>query len=315
LKPGCADEKAFVRPPAPVFLGIAGWVARATLGIAAMQIEPGQTVLLTGASGGLGSVMARALADRRVRLFLVAHPGARLEPLAEELRARGVEAEPCIADLRVAAERHRVVQQVRRRFGPVDLLINNAGVEHNGYYHRLAESEIEEVLSVNLVGAMILTRLVWPEMLERRRGHVVNIASLAGKAGPAFQEPYAASKAGLIAFTHALRATYGGSGVSASVIVPGFVETGMYERLKALAGRPAPPLLAAVTPQRVVRALFRAVERDLAEVMVTRYPVRPLLALLQLVPGASAWLTRLFGVNRFFQAAAETGTARPLTTG
>lgn len=275
-----------------------------------MQIQPGQTILLTGASGGLGSVMARALADRGVRLFLVAHPGARLEPLAGELRARGVVAEPCIADLRVPAERHRVVEEARRRLGPVDLLINNAGVEHNGYYHELSEAEIEEVLSVNLVAAMMLTRLVWPEMLERRRGHVVNIASLAGKVGPAFQEPYAASKAGLIAFTHALRATYEGSGVGASVIVPGFVEAGIYERLKAQAGRPAPALLGAVSPAKVVRALFRAVERNLAEVVVTRYPVRPLLAFLQLAPSASTCLTRLFGVNAFFRAAAVAGSGK-----
>ncbi|MCS7090515.1 MAG: SDR family oxidoreductase [Verrucomicrobiota bacterium] len=277
-----------------------------------MQILAGQTVLLTGASGGLGSEMARALAQRRVRMLLVAHPGARLDPLADELQSTGVEAVPLIADLRVPSERHRVIQFAQQRWGSLDLLINNAGVEHNGYLHELPESDIDEVLTVNLTAAIMLTRLVWPGMLRQQRGHVVNIASLAGKVGPALQEPYAASKAGLIAFTHSLRASYAGSGVSASVIVPGFVNTGIYCRLKELAGRPAPPLLAPVSPACVIRALFRAVERDLPEVIVTRYPVRPFLALIELVPAAATWLTSALGANAFFRAAAMHGA--PTTT-
>ncbi|MCX7865523.1 MAG: SDR family oxidoreductase [Limisphaera sp.] len=272
-----------------------------------MQIEAGQTVLLTGASGGLGSVMARALAQRGVRLALVAHPGAQLEPLAAELRQQGVEALALIADLRQNQERVRVVEVTQQAFGTIDLLINNAGVEHNGPYHELPEAAIEEVLSVNLVAAMLLTRLVMPRMLDQRRGHVVNISSLAGMVGPAFQEPYAASKAGLIAFTQSLRATYNGSGVSASVIVPGFVETGIYSRLKVQAGRPAPPLLRPVSPERVVRAVFQAIERDLAQVIVTFYPVRPLLFWLLCAPGWAVRLTNALGVNNFFRAASTPG--------
>lgn len=268
-----------------------------------MQIEAGQTVLLTGASGGLGSVMARALAQRGVRLALVAHPGAQLEPLAAELRQEGTEAMALIADLRQSRERARVVELTQQTFGGIDLLINNAGVEHNGCYHELPEAAIEEVLNVNLVAAMLLARLVMPRMLKQGRGHIVNISSLAGMVGPAFQEPYAASKAGLIAFTQSLRASYKNSGLSASVIVPGFVETGIYTRLKAQAGRPAPPLLRPVSPDRVVRAVFRAVERDLAQVIVTYYPVRPLLSWLLWAPGWAVTLTNALGVNDFFRAA------------
>lgn len=268
-----------------------------------MQIEAGQTVLLTGASGGLGSVMARALAQRGVRLALVAHPGAQLEPLVAELRQEGTEALALIADLRQSRERTRVVELTQQAFGGIDLLINNAGVEHNGYYHELPEAAIEEVLNVNLVAAMLLARLVMPRMLKQGRGHIVNISSLAGMVGPAFQEPYAASKAGLIAFTQSLRASYKNSGLSASVIVPGFVETGIYTRLKAQAGRPAPPLLRPVSPDRVVRAVFRAVERDLAQVIVTYYPVRPLLSWLLWAPGWAVTLTNALGVNDFFRAA------------
>lgn len=268
-----------------------------------MKIEPGQTVLLTGASGGLGTVMTRALADCGVRLALVACPGAELEDLAASIRTRGAEVLTFTSDLRNPEQRRTLVQEVRRRYGPIDLLVNNAGVEFNSFYHELSEDQINEVLNVNLVAAMILARLVLPDMLERKRGHIVNISSLAGKSGPAYQEPYAASKAALVAFTMSLRATYRELGVSASVIVPGFIETGIYTRLKQTAGRPAPPLLGACSPERVVQAMLRAIGKDTAEVIVNRYPVRPLLMLTALSPSLGAWLSAKFGTDDFFRSA------------
>jgi len=271
-----------------------------------MNIEAGQTVLLTGASGGLGTFMAHAFANCGVRQALVAYPGADLAKLAEALSKRGCEAATFHSDLRDADQRRALVEAVRQRFGSVDILVNNAGVEFNSYYHELSEERINEVLGVNLVAAMILSRLVLPDMLQRGRGHIVNISSLAGKSGPAFQEPYAASKAGLMAFTMSLRATYKGTGVSASVIVPGFVEAGIYTRLKAVAGRPAPRLLGACPPEWVAQAVLRAVRRDLAEVIVNRYPVRPLLLLIALSPALGALVTSKFGTNDFFRSAVET---------
>ncbi len=268
-----------------------------------MRIESGQTVLLTGASGGLGTVMAHAFADCGVKQALVAWPGVELEGLASIIRKRGAEALTFAADLRDPDQRRHVVREVRRRFGHIDILVNNAGVEFNSYYHELSEDRISEVINVNLTATMILSRLVLPDMLERKRGHIVNISSLAGKSGPAYQEPYAASKAGLVAFTMSLRATYREMGVSASVIVPGFVETGIYTRLKATAGRPAPWLLGACPPEQVVQAMLRAIRRDTSEVIVNRYPVRPLLMLTALSPSLGAWLSSKFGTNEFFRAA------------
>jgi len=268
-----------------------------------MRIAAGQTVLLTGASGGLGTVLARAFAAQGLRQALVAHPGAELEPLARTLRQQGHDVEAFISDLRVPEQRRQLVEDVRRRFGTVDILVNNAGVEFNSYFHELSEERINDVLGVNLTAAMVLTRLVLPDMLARGQGHIVNMASLAAKSGPAFQEPYAASKAGLIAFTMSLRATYRGTGVSASVIVPGFVEAGIYARLKVAAGRPAPRLLGACAPERVVRAVFRAIQRDVPEVVVNRFPVRPLLLLTALSPAWGAWVSDKLGTNQFFRAA------------
>ncbi|HEY9175249.1 MAG TPA: SDR family NAD(P)-dependent oxidoreductase [Verrucomicrobiae bacterium] len=268
-----------------------------------MKIEPGQTVLLTGASGGLGTVMTRAFAECGFRQALVAFPGIELEDLASAVRDRGTEVLTFASDLQDPEQRRHVVREVQHRFGKIDILVNNAGVEYNSFYHELSEARINEVLNVNLTAAMILSRLVLPGMLERKQGHIISISSLAGKSGPAFQEPYAASKAALVAFTMSLRATYRELGVSASVVVPGFVEAGIYSRLKQTAGRPAPRLLGACSPERVAQAVLRALRRDVSEIIVNRYPIRPVLMLTALSPSLGAWLSSKFGTNEFFRAA------------
>jgi short-subunit dehydrogenase len=270
-----------------------------------MRILAGQVVLLTGASGGLGTYMAQAFAERKVKLALVAHPGIELEDLRKSVAAGGAEAFALTCDLRDPARRREMLAAVKSRLGPIDVLVNGAGVEFNSAYHDLSEALIGEVLSVNLEAPMILSRLVLPEMLERRQGHIVNISSLAGKSGPAFQEPYAATKAGLVAFTQSLRATYRGSGVSASVIVPAFVEAGIYARLKAKSGCSAPALLTGCSPEQVAQAVLRSIEGDVPEIIVSRYPIRPVLALSALSPRLGDWITARMGVNDFFRRAAE----------
>jgi short-subunit dehydrogenase len=142
-------------------------------------------------------------------------------------------------------------------------------------------------------------------MLQRRQGHIVNISSLAGKAGPAFEEPYAATKAGLVGFTASLRASYRPQGVSASVIVPAFVEAGIYARLKANSGCEAPALLAGCRPEKVAQAVLRSIQRDVPEIIVNRYPLRPILALATLSPSLGNWVSARLGVNDFFRRVVE----------
>jgi short-subunit dehydrogenase len=269
-----------------------------------MIISAGQTVLVTGASGGLGNYFTSALAERKVKLALVAYPGAELEMLCQRVKQQGVQAAFLAADLRDPGQRRSVLDFVHKEFGEIDILVNNAGVEFTSAYHDLSEQNIEDILRVNLEAPMVLTRLVLPEMLRRGRGHIVNVSSLAGKAGPAYQEPYAASKAGLIAFTSSLRATYRGSGVSASVICPGFVEAGIYENLKNQTGCSAPMLLGTSKPETVARALIRAISSDLPEVIINPLPVRPLFATSALFPRLGEFLTRQTGAHKFFKKVA-----------
>lgn len=270
-----------------------------------MKIKSGDTVLITGASGGLGTVMTAAFASLKVKLALVAHPGAGLTELKQSVEGRASGVMAISSDLRDPNQRRELLKEIRREFGPIDILVNNAGIEFTSRYHDLSEEQICDVLNVNLEAPMILTRLVLPEMLEKKRGHIVNISSLAGKGGPAFQEAYAASKAGLISFTASLRATYRGSGVGASVIIPGFVEAGIYSRIKNRTGCSAPALLGTSQPDAVVRAMMQAIEGNRAEVVVNSMPVRPILAVAALFPSLGEWLIRTMGANRFFESVAK----------
>ena len=269
-----------------------------------MTILRGRNAILTGANGGLGSHIAEALIAEGVNLFLVGflHPG--LETLASRAREGGCKAGVIAADLRDAKQRERIVVEAEQALGPIDLLINNAGVEYTCLYHELSVARIDEVLGVNLYASMMLAHRLLPGMLERGVGHIVSMSSLAGKSGPAFQEPYAASKAGLTAFTYSLRATYRKQGVSASVIAPGFVEAGIYSRLKARLGKSAPFALGAVGPHRVAHAVVRAIRKDLPEVVISRFPIWPVLAMLAVAPRLGLWVVARLGTHEFFRQAA-----------
>ena len=270
-----------------------------------MRIQSGQTVLLTGASGGLGMFMARALAKKGTSLALAAFPGAALEEVRAESEKLGVKARVYALDLRDPAQRSQLIAEVRKEFGPIDILVNNAGVEFTAAYDDLTVENITETIAVNLEAPMVLSRLVLPEMLSRKQGHIVNISSLAGKSGPAFQEPYAATKAGLVAFTSSLRHTYRGTGVSASAIVPGFVEAGIYADLKKRSGMAAPALLGTSPPEKVAQAMIKAIEKNLPEIIINPLPVRPLLGLIALFPQVGEWAADKTGANDFFRKVVE----------
>lgn len=214
----------------------------------------GRSALLTGASSGLGPIIARRLHRQGVRFVLSARRESELQKLAEELGDSRV----IVADLAVRGEAERLAAEA----GPVDILIANAGVPVNGGLSDLEVSAIDRGLEVNLRAAIVLTRLLLPAMLERRTGHVVLIASLAGQIPGPRNSVYNATKFGLRGFAHALRVELRGTGVSASVISPSFVsEAGMW----AESGQHSP---FEVPPSRVAEAVLRAIQDDKAEVTV-----------------------------------------------
>jgi short-subunit dehydrogenase len=256
----------------------------------------GSTVVLTGASAGIGLVVARRLAQSGANFVLAA-----------SLRSTGVKAIAVPTDVSRLEALEALVDRAIREFGTIDVLVNNAGVEAFHPYEELSLDRIAETIAVNLTSALLLTRLVIPHMLAAGRGHVVNMASTAGKLGPAYGATYGATKAGLINFTQALRAEYHGRGISASAICPGFTERGgIYEELKRHSGRSSPFFVGSTTAERVAEAVVRAIERDKAELIVNWPPMRPMTAFAALFPTLGGALIRRASV-RFLKRAAQAG--------
>lgn len=247
----------------------------------------GANALVTGAAGGLGGYIAQALAAEGSNLVLSDLPGDELSARADEVRGVGVTAEAIAADLTDAGDRERLVKEAEGAIGPLHVLVNNAGLEFGGTFLRTTREELEAITQVNLLAVMDLTRLVLPGMLERRRGHVVNIASLAGKSATTYLASYSATKHGVVGFTHSLRAEYADAAVSFSAICPGFISrVGMYGRLESQVPD-VPRVLGKLPPERVGEAVVRAIREDRAEVIVNARPVRPLVALYAVAPRAA----------------------------
>ncbi|HEU0251175.1 MAG TPA: SDR family oxidoreductase, partial [Solirubrobacteraceae bacterium] len=197
-----------------------------------MKELKGRTALVTGASGGLGTHIAKRLAREGVDVAVSGRREPELQRVAEELRQLGVKAAAIPADLADLDNIDPLVEGVEAELGAVDLLVNNAGVENVAAFTTYTREELTSMVDVNLTAPLLLTHRLAPGMLERGRGHVVFIASVAGKVGPAFSEPYAATKAGLVGLTQSLRSEYLNAPVGFSVICPGFIAgDGMYARM------------------------------------------------------------------------------------
>jgi short-subunit dehydrogenase len=264
----------------------------------------GATAIVTGGSRGIGPHIAQALARHGARVALVARTGPELEDNARRLCEAGAEVIAVAADITSADERRAVVDAVENRLGPVDVLVNNAGGDLQREFHNLTENEIQGVLEVNLTSAMILTRLVLPGMLERGRGHVVNISSMAGRVSFPYTEAYAAAKDGLIAFTRVLRADYRSRGVSASTLILGPVsEAGVGARTAAEVGIKLPPV-GLVSPAKVGKLTIRAIRGNKAELAVLPGPGKLLRGLMDRFPALGPAMNRATGTNRTMQTVA-----------
>ena len=271
-----------------------------------MEELRGRNALVTGAGGGLGAYIARALADGGVNLALTDLPEASVDGLSAELRTRGVEVEHAPADLTDRDERRRLVRWAEDALGPIDVLVNNAGVEFGGSFLESDSEALELTVANNLLAVMDLTRLVVPGMRERGRGHVVNMASLAGKVPSPQLTSYSASKHGVVGFTASLRAELGDSPVGFSSICPGLVSrVGMFGRLEPYIEGDGEPPMGTVPPERVGEAVVRAIREDVGEIVVTHRPIKPIILLNDIAPGVAARLARLRPLRDFMERMAR----------
>ncbi len=236
--------------------------------------------IVTGASGGIGRATVMALAGKGAYVGLVSRSGNRLESLAQEIKKRyGREALVLPTDVCSKAQIDRTVGQVIKRFGRIDYLINGAGIITYKPFLSLTEEEESRMMAVNYFGTVATTRSVLPTMIRQGQGHIVNIASTAGRRGFPMETGYCASKFAVVGFSEALRLELDQTGVRISVLSPGIVDTALAE---SFLGQPrirdhVKPL----TSDEIARRVLGMVLRNRPE---------------EILPAATRWLIR---VNSF----------------
>ncbi|HVL88940.1 MAG TPA: SDR family oxidoreductase [Actinomycetota bacterium] len=268
-----------------------------------MKPLTGKVVLITGASRGLGVDMARAFAGKGARLALAARSAEDLESVRKEL---GSEAIAVVADLRDLGSLRSLVTTVESSLGPVDVLVNNAGLEQVCDFESMDLDQMKAIIDTNVTGLLWLSRLIVPSMVARRSGHIVNIASLAGLNPVPHNTVYSASKHAVVGFSLSLRAELEEHGVEVSVVCPSFVTAGMFAEW----GRPAPKAVGAVDSPSVAKGVIEAVEKNKPLVTVAKGLGKIGHASFALAPGLALGTMKKTGVVRYMREQAEINAKR-----
>jgi short-subunit dehydrogenase len=258
----------------------------------------GRTVLLTGATGGLGHAIARRLRAAGAELVLTGRRTEVLEPLAAETGARSLAVDLADAD---------AVARLAAECADVDVLVSNAGLPGTGQLTSFSVEQIDRALAINLRAPMVLARVLGERMVARRSGHIVFMSSLAGKVGPPRSSVYSATKFGLRGFAQSLREDLRPSGVGVSAIFPGFVrDAGMFHDT----GAKLPPGIGTVAPDAVAEAVVRAIERNRGEIVVAPVSLRAGAIAAGLAPDLAAAVQRKLGGRRIAEQHVSAQTSK-----
>ncbi len=190
----------------------------------------GQTALVTGASGGIGGAIARALHRRGAQVMLSGTRRTALNALADEL---GERAHVGLADLADPAAADQLVKDAETTMGRIDILVNNAGITRDALALRMSDEAWQTVIEVNLTAAFRLTRAVLRGMVRRRHGRVIGVTSVVALTGNAGQANYSAAKAAMIGMSKSIAAEIAGRGITANCVAPGVIATTMTDHLSA----------------------------------------------------------------------------------
>ena len=238
---------------------------------------PGSLVLVTGAGSGIGRATALAFADAGARVLVVDIDREAAEKTAAACAERGVEAVPYQVDVADRTAVARLADVVHTEHGPLETLVNNAGVGMSARFLDMTLEDWDWIVSLNLMGAIYLCNAFGPEMVNRGRGHVVNISSGLGYTPTATEPGYGTTKAAVLAFSRSLRADWQRLGVGVSVICPGVIDTPIISRTRFRGEQAAPDRVARVKhlfserghpPELVAAAVLAAVRENKSVVPV-----------------------------------------------
>ena len=184
------------------------------------------TVLVTGGSRGIGAATVRALAGRYNVAFTYNAPESAALALEQELAGKGgVKAFRC--DVSDSASVKKAADEIRKRFGAVDMIVNSAGIAEKGLFQDITDEEWRKIFAVNVDGTFYVTREFLPDMISRQRGAIVNVSSVWGVVGASVETAYSATKAAIIGLTKALSKEVAPSGITVNAVAPGAVDTDM----------------------------------------------------------------------------------------
>ncbi len=262
-----------------------------------MELE-GKRVLLSGATGGLGRAIAEELAGRGAKLVLSSRSEDELHELARLLHGGERSHDVVVADLAEAGAAEKLVEDA----GDPDGLVANAALPATGRLERFSSEEVQRAIRVNFESPILMARALAPKLVAKGEGHLVFIASLAGKVGSPRSSLYNSTKFGLRGFAFGLREDLHPHGVGVSIVSPGFVrDAGMFHDAAA---KP-PPGIGTTTPRKVARAVVHAIRRDRNEITVAPMRQRFVAEVGYRHPEFAARVQRRGGADRIAQALAE----------
>ena len=246
------------------------------------------TAIVTGATKGIGRAVVEQLVARGARLGCIARSEPDLLELQRTLEPRGPRIEVAPADVSIRPEVEKALDSLTAALGQVDILVNNAGVGLYGPVVDLDPDDAERLMTVNYLGTVYPTCALLPKMIERKSGHIVNIASIAGLLGAPFEAAYTASKFAVVGFSEALAIETAALGVKVSVISPGPVDTGFFSARGHPYSRSSPR---PVTAEAVADAVLAAIDKSRFEAIVPR-SLRSAILLRTLAPPLYFFATR-----------------------
>ena len=219
-----------------------------------------RVIAITGAASGIGQELCRLFARRGARIGLLDREQSKLDTFADELRRAGAPCAAVVVDVSQRKQVHAAVREIVGALGPVDIVIPCAGICRASTVDNLKVSELEEIVRTNFLGMVYMIEAVLPSMLERKRGQIVGISSMASVRGIPFEPAYSASKAAVTVYLESLRSELRPRGITITTVFPGYVQTPLLDEINGLMGADMSSGKA-FTPKAAAARIAKAIER------------------------------------------------------